>query len=335
MVVIYINNRINKPKKSATDLISKLGDEKGVAFSMMDEATAIAYISERNNYLRTASYRKNYSKHQFGDEEGKYINLEFSYLAELSTLDMYLRSYILKMCIDVEHALKVDLLHQIEENPNEDGYTIVDKFLQEYPTIFSDIERKSDAIFTGDLIEKYFDLCLVFDGKTAYTKILHVDCPIWVLVEIIGFGDLVRLYDFYYSQYPERTAYRTAYTNKKVLNPIRSLRNACAHNNCLLNSLAPCKKTQPPALISKFIAGMPNVQKEERQKKLSCRPLFEIVCLLYCYDGVVSSNVKKNRMDELKTFADDRLVRNIRFFQTNTQVSTSIEFLQKIIDNLA
>ena len=40
-----------------------------------DGQEAIDYISKVNNYLRTASYRKNYRK----NHQGKYINLDFAY----------------------------------------------------------------------------------------------------------------------------------------------------------------------------------------------------------------------------------------------------------------
>ena len=110
-----------------------LKDEKGITFSIMSETEAAEYLSKRNNYMRTASYRKNYAKHETGAQVGKYINLDFAYLAELSNIDFYLREHLLKMCIDIEHALKVALLAEIEQNPQEDGYKIVCDFLEKYP----------------------------------------------------------------------------------------------------------------------------------------------------------------------------------------------------------
>lgn len=63
------------------------------------------------------------------------------------------------MCIDVEHDLKVSLLRELEENPSEDGYAIVRDFLAQYPEILAAIERKTDASFTGELIES---ICSMF-----------------------------------------------------------------------------------------------------------------------------------------------------------------------------
>ena len=47
---------------------------------------------------------------------GLYISLDFAYLKELSTLDMYLREIILKMTIDIEHFLKVKMLNDLQKN---------------------------------------------------------------------------------------------------------------------------------------------------------------------------------------------------------------------------
>ena len=44
---------------------------------------------------------------------GKYVNLDFAYLVELSTLDMYFRRLIVGMCLDIEHVLKTRLMRDI------------------------------------------------------------------------------------------------------------------------------------------------------------------------------------------------------------------------------
>lgn len=328
--MIRISNRILKPKKAARDLVEMLRVDKGVRFELVSETDAIQYLTNKNNYLRTASYRKNYDKYTGGVNFGKYINLDFAYLKELSALDMLLRSHFLPMCIDIEHALKVQTVSTIEANPDEDGYSICEEFLQEYPYIKTRIEEKADSIFTGELIEKYFNLCYVFEkgiNSGCRTRILSCDCPVWVLVEIIGFNSLIKFILFYNRKYPNSILIDTG-----VLNPVRSLRNACAHNNCLLNSMRPCN-TQPSPSISQYIAGIPSIGKEERKNKLSCRPLFEFVCLIYLYNTIVSESVRERRMAELKSFVDNRLFQHSDYFDSNQIISTSLKFIKKVIDN--
>lgn len=311
-----------------------LKNEKGITFSIMSEEDAAEYFSKRNNYLRTASYRKNYAKHETGAQAGKYINLDFAYLAELSNIDFYLREHLLKMCIDIEHALKVALLAEIEQNPQEDGYKIVCDFLEKYPQVKRSIEQKADAIFTGDLINKYFNLCYVVNSQTGAcsVKIINVDCPIWVLTEIISFGDLIKLCEFYSANYRQFFAMAL---DRNIINPVKSLRNACAHNNCLFTSLRPSKTTRPPQVISRMAARIPGISRMERAKKLSSRPVFEIICLLYEYQLVVSPKVKENRMTALKEFVYGRMIKHMDYFtgdNGNQLVESTLLFIKKAVD---
>ncbi len=108
-----MNNRSRKPKKTAHELIMKMRDEKGITFRYTSEQDAETYLDDINNFLRTASYRQNYQKYLNGENKGKYIDLDFAYLQELSTIDMHFRFIISKMCLDIEHALKVTLVKDI------------------------------------------------------------------------------------------------------------------------------------------------------------------------------------------------------------------------------
>lgn len=236
-----------------------------------------------------------------------------------------------------EDDLKVSLLRELEENPSEDGYAIVRDFLAQYPEILAAIERKTDASFTGELIEKYFAVCSVFPAQSpqAYlsTRIYDVDCPMWVLEELIGFGEFLRMYRFY----AERNPQFTPLLPQRVLNPVKSLRNACAHNNCLLNALSRTSTTRPSPEISAFIASLDNISAGERRSKLTSRPMFEIVCLLYAYNKIVSPSVKKRRIKQLTEFVNGRMQRHIDYFEGpegNKLIATSFEFLKKVVDKL-
>lgn len=123
------------------------------------------------------------------------------------------------------------------------------------------------------------------------------------------------------------------FPNSKVLNSINSLRNACAHNNCLLNNLN-IGLTAPNQEITTYISKIKTIGKEERNKKLSCRPLFEIVCLLKVYKEFVSPKIRKHSMNNLKRFIHKRMFMHIKYYENNHVVKTSFEFLKKVIDNL-
>ena len=323
-----MSNKTEKPKKSAKELIQMLRDQKGVLFDLMCEDEAERYLIDRNNYLRTASYRKNYEKRQTGPNKGKYIGLDFAYLAELSRIDLGLREILLQMCIDIEHALKVALVSDVERNSAEDGYEIVNSFLNLNPDILHNIAGKAESIFTGDLIRKYFDLCYVFEGEYIRTEIAAIDCPIWVLVEILAFKDFLRLLSYYESVYPGRILYHA-----KLLNTVRSLRNACAHNNCILLSVRP-GSTSPNYIVSRYISQIDTVGKEERKNKLTCRPLYEIACLVMEYDTLVSDHVRRQGVEKLKNFVHGRMAEHSDYFADNQVLSTSFGFIRKVVDNL-
>lgn len=147
---------MNKPKLLLPEqIVKKIRDEKGITFEYISEEDAAAFLTEKNNYYRLASYRKNYDKRLNGTNAGKYIGLDFAGLIDLSTIDMHLRFLIIKMCLDIEHDLKVRLLNDISKDDEEDGYSIVKNFLDENSCLYSDIYNKRNTTYVGDLIEKF------------------------------------------------------------------------------------------------------------------------------------------------------------------------------------
>ena len=322
-------NRTDKPKMTSKALIDKLRDEKGVSFKYVTEDNAEKYLAQINNYLRTASYRKNYQKYLNGPSKGKYIDLDFAYLQELSTVDMHLRNLVTRMCIDIEHDLKVLLLENLENDAGEDSYDIVDNFLSNNPYIAGKIEAASASPFTGNLIKKYFTIQRVYNpqkGKSE-NKITAFDCPAWVLMELLSFGDFIHFYEYYYG------LKGSIPVDISMINLVKSLRNGCAHNNCIIADLNPGSSTAPAA-IYRIIKKMPDINKNQRQKKLSCRAVLEFVSMLCVYDMVVSEKVKKHRINELKQLFDVRIREKKGFFQKNQLITSTFDFVYKVIKNL-
>lgn len=66
-----MSNRTDKPKKSVAQLVTMMRDEKGITFNLISESDAAYYLAYVNNYMRTASYRKNYTKYQGGSNDGQ------------------------------------------------------------------------------------------------------------------------------------------------------------------------------------------------------------------------------------------------------------------------
>ena len=132
--------------------------EKGITFQHVTEAEAADFLANNTYYMKLAAYRANYMKYETGARAGQYRDLDFGYLKELSTLDMHLRYFVLQMCLDIEHAIKVQLIRQITQDENEDGYEAVKDFLKEDENfyILKSISRQKSGEYCKNLIEKYY-----------------------------------------------------------------------------------------------------------------------------------------------------------------------------------
>lgn len=326
---IFMPYKIDKPKQTAQQLINKMKVEKGIKFKYISEHDAETYLTNVNNYLRTASYRKNYQKYRNGIHKGKYIDLDFSYLQELSTIDMHFRFIVSKMCLDIEHDLKVKMLKDIECNPSTDGYNIVKNFLAQNPYILGKLEATSASPFTSDLIHKYFTLQRVYNPakqKNENKIVAYDDCPAWVLLEMLTFGDFIKFYEFYYS------SRNLVKLSTPVINLVKSLRNGTAHNNCILANLKH-GTSRAPHEISLEISKIKTINSNQRRKKLSCRPMLEFTGLLYVYKLVVSDKVKYHRIKELKALFFERMSEKRGFFKNNELIKSNYEFACKVISS--
>ena len=325
-----MSNRQDKPKMSAADLVKKMRDEKGITFNLVSEAEAERYLSDINNYFRTASYRKNYQKYQRGVNQGKYMDLDFAYLQELSQIDWELRKCISAMCHDIEHDLKTHLLHDIEVDPNEDGYQIVEDFINLNPYLIGKIAPTATSTYTGELMQKYLTISRVYDPvrrRRVTTISAYNDCPVWAFVEFITFGDFIHLYEHYYDKIG------ASRLSTPVLNSVKSLRNACAHNNCILADLGNLTQHAPNE-ISRMVAGINSITSSQRRNRLSSRPVVEFLCLLYGYRFAVTSGGPHHSLHQLLSLLLKRIPQHKEFFQQNTLITGSYDFVLKTIEHL-
>lgn len=327
--LVLLSNKIDKPKLTSRQLVVKMRNEKGITFKYDSEDDAAEYLSDRNNYLRTACYRVSFLKYPAGVNAGKIINLDFAYLKELSVIDMHYRFLVKKMCSDIEHAISVNLLKIIENDPSTDGYDIVKQFLNRNPYVVQNIERSRTSPHTGELIKKYFSLTTTTDPVTG-RRITHItaydDCPAWVLCECLTFGDLSSFYRFYCD-----TRRIPMFTSWEVLNLVRSLRNGVSHDNCILCNI-PSGSSVPPQELTVAVRNLGLVSTSQRQKKLSSRTILEFTALLYVYSLIVSGKVREHRVKELRDLFYGRVQEKKAFFAANNLITTTYEFACKMIE---
>ena len=325
-----MSNRQDKPKMSAADLVIKMRDEKGITFNLVSEAEAERYLSDINNYFRTASYRKNYQKYQRGANQGKYMDLDFGYLRELSSIDWKLRRCINDMCLDIEHDLKNRLLHDIEIDPNEDGYQIVEDFINQNPYLIGKLAPTTISTYTGELMRKYLTVTTTYNqARRRHETVItaYNDCPVWAFVEFITFGDFIRLYCGYYDKnnLPRMTT--------SILSAVKSLRNACAHNNCTLSNIE-YGTTHAPVEITQLVMSVNGITPSQRRKRLSSRFLFEFTCLLYAYQQATASNDGHESLTDLLRVFLHRMTQNANYFQRNNLILGAYDFATKLLAHM-
>lgn len=328
-----------KPMKTVDQLISHM-KSKGIQFTIITEEAAKQHLDRHNNYFKLTSYRKNYSKVTTGFNAGKYENLEFAYLIELARIDTEIRHLLLKMCLDIEHFLKVALIKAVENRMSsigdEDGYKVVSGFL-----LADEITSISERAEVMSRRNSQFSRKISQNKKNPYCGGLisnySDEMPIWAFVELGSFGDLKELVQYY--------SVKTGWVppiDLQSLDRVRQIRNACAHGNAIINDLRPLSNTAQskggisvaPLFISTFVKNA-GIGEGARKKKLSNPRINQIIHLLYIYDIVVSSkHTRSMRLTELRKLIDERLVENKNYFQSNQLLSSTYEFFRKVTETL-
>lgn len=151
-----------------------------------------------------------------------------------------------------------------------------------------------------------------------------------VFVEVISFGNLLYFCKFY------EDLYGVKIVNNSLMNTVRDLRNACAHSNCLLNHLSQKidATKQPHSDVTQFVANMKEISSTSRRNNLGSLFTYNFVTLLYVYDRLMPGIAKQKRYKQLKDFMEDRVIRNKKYFASNTKITGVYNFLKKVIDNL-
>lgn len=308
----------NKPKLSIEKQIQDMKN-KNIAFNIISEDEAKKFLSYNNYYFKIKAYLKVLDTYSSGENKGKYYNVDFAYLKELSTLDMHLRKTILNIALDIEHYLKVRLINDISTNYEEDGYNIVKVFLEANPEVKEKLKEKAKNSTCEQLIKKNIE-----------------NFSAWKIIEVLSFGDFINFYKCYYSTY--YYTYKDNYTLVNHLMPVKFLRNAAAHNNCLLNTLKDNSYNgfDINNTVNSFIANYKLVSTKVLYKKMGNRVVHDFVVLLYVYHKLTNcKELKQARsytLNNLKKLIDERFTKNSSYFKNNSILESNYDFIKKVVD---
>ena len=299
--------------------------EKNIKFEECKEKDAEQYLRENNNYFNVTAYKNNFFTYQCGESIGKYIDLDFAYLKDLSIIDYRSRILLFKMIIDVEHYLKIRILNSIEEIDEEDGYNIVNLYLDKDYNDERFPKKVHDSIMKKVSNEYYKKIFSKYDLDKD-KKLENI--PIWEFLEIITFGELINFFQFF-------AAYYNLEDKKYVfiLREVNKLRNAVAHNSCVLSDLDKKDNNhRPDILIINYLKDC-GIGKENRDNKLKNSRIRQITYILYLFNIIVSSNgVKRNVNYEISKLFYGRIILNRKYYTNNELLKSIYQYFDKIIE---
>ena len=299
------------PKLSIPQQIENM-KKKGISFSIITEADARRFLSEHNYYYKLKAYAHNFDKYKDPAKNGQYINLDFAHLKDLSTIDAHLRKIILTMCIDLEHFLKVKMLNHCCM-VDEDGYEIIQELFRMKPSLEEEIKEKTNTSTCHGIVEK----C---DGLWA----------IWNIVELLSFGPFIELYILFYS----RNSFQD--TGVELLYSVRMLRNAAAHNNCLINQMrAPFSRSVSPTYeLRNRINKLSSLSPEKVKERLQHPTIHDFLALLILYDSIVPEPTRTKGLSEIKVLFDERMPQNKDYYRKQQGLISSYSFVKEIVDKI-
>ena len=302
---------MGSPKLSIPKQIEHM-KAKGIGFEITSEAAAKRFLENNNYYFKLKAYAHNFDVYRDEEKRGQYINLDFAHLVDLSTIDAELRKIILCMAIDLEHFLKVKLLSDFNKT-EEDGYEIIQEYFHRDPSRVDQIDAKSNTSTCGGIIEKH-----------------KGDWAIWNIIEVMSFGQFVNLYSLFYER---NDSFGSSYCG--LLYPVKMLRNASAHNNCLINQLrAPySRKVAPVSELKSYIRQIDGVKTKSVDKQLQHPSIHDFLALLYLYCAVVPNPTKQKGLEQLWELISVRIPRNKGYYEKQQGLIGCYQFVRTVVKN--
>ena len=210
----------------------------------------------------------------------------------------------------------MEILQLVEINV-EDGYSLVRDFVvgmddKERRILYGEIARNRHNTYCGDMVRKY-------EGHF----------PIWVFLELLSFGKLCSFYRFCAERYGRRDMVENYYR----LRMCQILRNAAAHESCILNDLTGRKsRVRTDEQLSRALAEIPEITKGGRLKKMSNERVQQITTLLFTYRQMAQSGEDHvYQCEKIKSFVE-RLNRSRPYYSDNSLVDSIFEFIEILID---
>lgn len=303
------SNQIYGKKLTVPDIISYCKETLGITFNLKSEEEAAVFLAKHNYFFRLKQYA------DFGEKtkSGKFINVDFGQMVELSTVDMFLRKLILKMTLDFEHYLKVKIINDSQENPADDGYAVVESFLETHNRVRHLIENLNNSLnfYNRQVFEKYKETPSV-----------------WSIVEMLGFSDFIDFYAHYYQYFHLKCEYTPHFDS------VRRLRNAAAHNTCMISNLKPQNWFKSDIEINFELLGAKlDVGNGVISSCLKVPVLNDFAVMLSNYVKLISSpKIKEKTLEEIQDFFNGRMILHKDYFENVNEIKNAYHFAKAVLD---
>lgn len=314
-----------RPMMKISEMVPYL-KTKNIKFELISEDKAEKYLRDNNNYYNVTSYKNNFEKYMIdGVFVNKYIDLDFAYLKDLAIIDHRVRLLFFKMIIDIEHYLKIRLLNLIENIADEDGYRSVNLYLEKDFNDEKFSKKVHNSIFKKVGSEYYQKIFSKYDIDKD-KKLENI--PIWEFLEIITFGELVNFYEFFSKEYQLKKELKNIF----ILREIVKLRNAVAHNSCVLCDLDKKDNEYAPDFKIVNYLNSCRIGKETRDNKLSNSRIKQMTYTLYMFNEIVTSEgVKRNVITDINELFYERIILHKEYYNNNELLKSIYTYFDKII----
>jgi len=142
----------------------------------------------------------------------------------------------------------------------------------------------------------------------------------------MSLGQFTELYALFYN----RNNFKDSYAN--MLLPVKILRNAAAHNNCLINRLKPpySRSINPSYKLRDELTQNVGLSKKQLEKKLVHPAIHDFATLLYLYSRIVPCPAREHAFANVKHLFEYRMLRHKDFYEKNEVLKSSYDFVRKI-----
>ena len=207
---------------------------------------------------------------------------------------------------------KVKLVNECQNNPADDGYEVVDKFLESHLKIKNELSKVNRNTSYGE---------------SSFER--YVAAPaVWNFVEMVSFADFISFYAFYYDYMRMQCEYT------KHFESVRRIRNACAHNVCMLASFksVPSFKSDLETNFE-LLGGNIGIGNGTISSCMKVPLLNDFAVMLSVYTKLISSpKIKEITLQEIKDFFDGRMVYRKQYFENNSDIKNAYLFARKVLD---